>query len=243
MRRRAWPCSGNSLPAAEPARPAETIAEPKQAPASPPAAQPKAAPAEPAPEVPAGTRFKTQTVREALRDAMAEEMRADPTVFLMGEEVGEYQGAYKISQGLLDEFGAKRVVDTPITEMGFAGIAQDILLAEEILDFIVLQKTVVVLIDLSAQGLTVGVETADPFSQLELVINRPAGPRHIRTGIVDGGQCLHLRDGFPFIQCQPSHKTTAPCGWKEAAVKVRPGQHACGHRSCRVNHAGIRCKA
>ena len=65
---------------------------------------------------------KTMTVREALREAMAEEMRADPTVFLMGEEVGEYQGAYKISQGLLDEFGAKRVVDTPITEMGFAGI-------------------------------------------------------------------------------------------------------------------------
>jgi pyruvate dehydrogenase E1 component beta subunit len=66
---------------------------------------------------------KTMTVREALREAMAEEMRADPMVFLMGEEVGEYQGAYKISQGLLDEFGPKRVVDTPITEMGFAGIA------------------------------------------------------------------------------------------------------------------------
>jgi pyruvate dehydrogenase E1 component beta subunit len=66
---------------------------------------------------------KTMTVREALREAMAEEMRADPTVFLMGEEVGEYQGAYKISQGLLDEFGPRRVVDTPITEMGFAGIA------------------------------------------------------------------------------------------------------------------------
>ncbi len=66
---------------------------------------------------------KTMTVREALREAMAEEMRADPTVFLMGEEVGEYQGAYKISQGLLDEFGPRRVVDTPITELGFAGIA------------------------------------------------------------------------------------------------------------------------
>jgi len=66
---------------------------------------------------------KTMTVREALREAMAEEMRADPTVFLIGEEVGEYQGAYKISQGLLDEFGARRVVDTPITEMGFTGIA------------------------------------------------------------------------------------------------------------------------
>ncbi len=65
---------------------------------------------------------KTMTVREALREAMAEEMRADPTVFLMGEEVGEYQGAYKISQGLLDEFGPRRVVDTPITEIGFAGI-------------------------------------------------------------------------------------------------------------------------
>jgi pyruvate dehydrogenase E1 component beta subunit len=63
-----------------------------------------------------------QTVREALRDAMAEEMRASPDVFLMGEEVAEYQGAYKVSQGLLQEFGPKRVIDTPITEMGFAGI-------------------------------------------------------------------------------------------------------------------------
>ena len=63
-----------------------------------------------------------QTVREALRDAMAEEMRADPDVFLMGEEVAEYQGAYKVSQGLLNEFGASRVIDTPITEAGFAGI-------------------------------------------------------------------------------------------------------------------------
>jgi pyruvate dehydrogenase E1 component beta subunit len=65
---------------------------------------------------------KPQTVREALRDAMAEEMRRDQDVFLMGEEVAEYQGAYKISQGLLDEFGPKRVIDTPITEMGFAGL-------------------------------------------------------------------------------------------------------------------------
>ena len=62
------------------------------------------------------------TVREALRDAMAEEMRADDKVFIMGEEVGEYQGAYKVTQGLLDEFGSRRVVDTPITEMGFAGL-------------------------------------------------------------------------------------------------------------------------
>ena len=74
------------------------------------------------PELPAGTTFRQQTVREALRDAMAEEMRRDEHVFLMGEEVAEYQGAYKISQGLLDEFGARRVVDTPITEYGFAGI-------------------------------------------------------------------------------------------------------------------------
>jgi len=75
------------------------------------------------PDWPEGTPMKTMTVREALREAMAEEMRATPTVMLMGEEVGEYQGAYKISQGLLDEFGPKRVVDTPITEMGFTGIA------------------------------------------------------------------------------------------------------------------------
>ena len=75
------------------------------------------------PDWPVGTAMKAMTVREALREAMAEEMRANPNVFLMGEEVGEYQGAYKISQGLLDEFGPKRVVDTPITEHGFAGIA------------------------------------------------------------------------------------------------------------------------
>jgi len=72
---------------------------------------------------PADAPMKTQTVREALRDAMAEEMRRDPEVFLMGEEVAEYQGAYKISQGMLDEFGAARVIDTPITEHGFTGIA------------------------------------------------------------------------------------------------------------------------
>ena len=75
------------------------------------------------PDWPEGTPVKQQTVREALRDAMAEEMRRDETVYLMGEEVAEYQGAYKISQGMLDEFGPKRVIDTPITEHGFAGIA------------------------------------------------------------------------------------------------------------------------
>jgi pyruvate dehydrogenase E1 component beta subunit len=73
-------------------------------------------------EVSPGTKTITQTMREALRDAMAEEMRRDPDVFLMGEEVAQYQGAYKISQGLLDEFGARRVIDTPITEQGFAGV-------------------------------------------------------------------------------------------------------------------------
>ena len=88
--------------------------------AAPPAAAP--APAAPAPEAEWGGSTVKLTVREALRDAMAEEMRRDPDVFLMGEEVAEYQGAYKVSQGLLDEFGAKRVIDTPITEHGFAGI-------------------------------------------------------------------------------------------------------------------------
>ncbi|MDO5658647.1 MAG: pyruvate dehydrogenase complex E1 component subunit beta [Paracoccus sp. (in: a-proteobacteria)] len=81
------------------------------------------------PDWPEGTKMKTMTVREALREAMAEEMRRDETVFLMGEEVGEYQGAYKISQGLLDEFGARRVVDTPISEIGFAGIGTGAALA------------------------------------------------------------------------------------------------------------------
>jgi pyruvate dehydrogenase E1 component beta subunit len=101
----------------------------EEAPAKTPAAaaKPAAAPVEvvskASPDWPEGTAMKTMTVREALREAMAEEMRGDATVFLMGEEVGEYQGAYKISQGLLDEFGPKRVVDTPITEHGFAGIA------------------------------------------------------------------------------------------------------------------------
>jgi len=74
------------------------------------------------PEVPEGTEMVMTTVREALRDAMAEELRRDPDVFVMGEEVAEYEGAYKITQGLLAEFGAKRVVDTPITEHGFAGV-------------------------------------------------------------------------------------------------------------------------
>jgi pyruvate dehydrogenase E1 component beta subunit len=95
------------------------------APVAAKAEAPKAAPAPVAVSAAAETEytsFKTQTVREALRDAMAEEMRRDPNVFLMGEEVAEYQGAYKISQGLLEEFGAKRVIDTPITEHGFAGL-------------------------------------------------------------------------------------------------------------------------
>jgi pyruvate dehydrogenase E1 component beta subunit len=74
------------------------------------------------PDIPAGTEMVSTTVREALRDAMAEEMRRDPDVFVMGEEVAEYQGAYKITQGLLQEFGPQRVVDTPITEHGFAGV-------------------------------------------------------------------------------------------------------------------------
>jgi pyruvate dehydrogenase E1 component beta subunit len=103
-----------SEPAASAAR---TSAKPASAVAEPP--QPQALPE---PEVPEGTEMVTMTVREALRDAMAEEMRRDPTVFVMGEEVAEYQGAYKITQGLLQEFGAKRVVDTPITEHGFAGL-------------------------------------------------------------------------------------------------------------------------
>jgi pyruvate dehydrogenase E1 component subunit beta len=84
-------------------------------------APPKSA-ALPEPEVPAGTAMVTMTVREALRDAMAEEMRRDPDIFVMGEEVAEYQGAYKVTQGLLQEFGARRVIDTPITEHGFAGL-------------------------------------------------------------------------------------------------------------------------
>ena len=90
-----------------------------------PAAKAPAAPvseALPDPEIPAGTEMITQTIREALRDAMAEEMRRDGDVFIMGEEVAEYQGAYKVTQGLLQEFGARRVIDTPITEHGFAGL-------------------------------------------------------------------------------------------------------------------------
>ncbi len=83
---------------------------------------PKAKPRAADPDIPAGTNMATVTVREALRDAMAEEMRRDERVFVMGEEVAEYQGAYKVTQGLLDEFGPKRVIDTPITEYGFAGI-------------------------------------------------------------------------------------------------------------------------
>lgn len=131
------------IPAPAPARPAPKADLPKAveqpsdqktepAPASPAAQQPMETGArdlvasaertsEP-PEVPEGTETVRTTVREALRDAMAEEMRRDDRVFVMGEEVAEYQGAYKVTQGLLDEFGPKRVIDTPITEYGFAGV-------------------------------------------------------------------------------------------------------------------------
>jgi pyruvate dehydrogenase E1 component beta subunit len=105
-------------PVEAPAAEAKSAPAPKEesAPAAP------SATAAPDPEIPAGTEMVTMTIRDALRDAMAEEMRRDPDVFLMGEEVAEYQGAYKVSQGLLQEFGARRVIDTPITEHGFAGI-------------------------------------------------------------------------------------------------------------------------
>ena len=112
----AAPKAEAAAPAAEepsaPAAPAEVAPKPAKAPASLAAD----------PEVPAGTEMVKTTVREALRDAMAEEMRKDERVFVMGEEVAEYQGAYKVTQGLLDEFGEKRVIDTPITEYGFAGV-------------------------------------------------------------------------------------------------------------------------
>jgi len=110
------PAPGAPAPAAAAAaavRPAGAAA-----PAAPQVLRPVAA----GPEIPAGVPTRKLTVREALRDAMAEEMRRDPDVFLMGEEVALYQGAYKVSQGLLDEFGPERVIDTPITEYGFTGL-------------------------------------------------------------------------------------------------------------------------
>ena len=110
-----------AAPAPSPAPAAPSVAA---APAPTRLGEPRApAPADVSPDWPEGTPTRTMTVREALREAMSEEMRRDETVFLMGEEVGEYQGAYKISQGMLDEFGPRRVIDTPITEHGFAGIA------------------------------------------------------------------------------------------------------------------------
>lgn len=111
--------------AAEAAQPAKVETHNEQV---TPAPEPETAPAQPEifaadePDVPAGTEMIETTVREALRDAMAEEMRRDKDVFVIGEEVAEYQGAYKVTQGLLQEFTAKRVVDTPITEHGFAGL-------------------------------------------------------------------------------------------------------------------------
>jgi len=121
--------SGKAKPAeAAPAAEAPKADEPKPEEKSDAAAPVPAAPRAPAPAmasdpaIPEGTEMVATTVREALRDAMAEEMRADDKVFIMGEEVAEYQGAYKITQGLLQEFGPRRVVDTPITEHGFAGV-------------------------------------------------------------------------------------------------------------------------
>ena len=122
---------GEAAPAPAPAQPAETPAQ-QQKEAESGSAKGEAktgtdnlkASAKPAadPEIPEGTNMATVTVREALCDAMAEEMRRDDRVFVMGEEVAEYQGAYKVTQGLLEEFGPRRVIDTPITEYGFAGI-------------------------------------------------------------------------------------------------------------------------
>ena len=109
---------------APPAKVQKQQAKPQDAPASKPVKAPEAPVQQAAsdPDIPEGTEMVTMTMREALRDAMAEEMRRDKDVFVMGEEVAEYQGAYKVTQGLLQEFGAKRVIDTPITEHGFAGL-------------------------------------------------------------------------------------------------------------------------
>ncbi len=114
---------GSAAPAEAPkaAAPAAAEAPAASAASAPVPAQPKVETAAD-PDIPAGTEMVMTTVREALRDAMAEEMRRDEDVFVMGEEVAEYQGAYKITQGLLQEFGPRRVVDTPITEHGFAGV-------------------------------------------------------------------------------------------------------------------------
>ncbi|MGL4287708.1 MAG: pyruvate dehydrogenase complex E1 component subunit beta, partial [Phreatobacter sp.] len=118
--------AASAAPAPKPAAAAaEAAAVAAPAVVTSPAAAPAPVPAAVVPvsdEIPAGTEMVTMTVREALRDAMAEEMRADDAVFVMGEEVAEYQGAYKVTQGLLQEFGARRVIDTPITEHGFAGV-------------------------------------------------------------------------------------------------------------------------
>ncbi len=112
--------AAESAPPAKAEQPAPQV---NRAPSPPlPAAPSQPRPPEPEPDVPAGTEMATMTVREALRDAMAEEMRRDKDVFVMGEEVAEYQGAYKVTQGLLQEFGAMRVIDTPITEHAFTGL-------------------------------------------------------------------------------------------------------------------------
>jgi len=100
----------------------EMQVEPAPAPAKPQVSAPRQLEAPPEPDLPEGTEMVTMTVREALRDAMAEEMRRDKTVFVIGEEVAEYQGAYKVTQGLLQEFGASRVIDTPITEHAMTGL-------------------------------------------------------------------------------------------------------------------------
>ena len=114
--------AAESAPAAAKAETAKAETAKAETPKAEALASPAKMPATPDPEVPAGTEMVTMTIREALRDAMAEEMRRDPDVFVMGEEVAEYQGAYKVTQGLLQEFGARRVIDTPITEHGFAGV-------------------------------------------------------------------------------------------------------------------------
>src|SRR6516225_8481052 len=167
-------------------------------------------PAAPEPEVPEGTEMVIMTMREALRDAMAEEMRRDPDVFVIGEEVAEYQGAYKVTQGLLQEFGERRVIDAPITEHGFAGLGVGAALAGlkpivEFMTFNFAMQAMDQLINSAAKTLYMSGGQVD----VAMVFRGPNGPA-ARVG------AQHSQDFSSWYSHVPGLKVIAPSNAADA---------------------------
>jgi len=218
---------------AEQKQPAEKAATP--APARTETTTPPSPPLMPEPEVPEGTEMVTMTMREALRDAMAEEMRRDSDVFVIGEEVAEYQGAYKVTQGLLQEFGARRVIDTPITEHGFTGLGVGTALAGlkpivEFMTFNFAMQAIDHIINSAAKTRYMSGGQVD----VAMVFRGPNGPAS-RVG------AQHSQDYSSWYSHVPGLKVIAPSNAADAkglltgteARRLRSADRAGAHRTYR----------